>query len=267
MLSKTKQAASAVTGAWTNSAIGFAKDDFELYTFHTKCVLSYMLGSFLSGLLYPTTTTSSTSASATASATTNRVQVPMPTNPSYITIIIPSVQSLFFIASVLMYFASQTSKTSKLVSSDTCLFLSLICNGIQNSLTSTTTANLIRSSHFSGISSDIGTFMGQYLRGNKANIMKLKIFWILVCSFWLGGVISVGILQSLVERKEYSFLVSSGLYAGLGLLAGYKSIRNDSTSNSSIDVSKNDGNRNSRGGVVNNHRHQHIRRGRNLTNR
>lgn len=209
ILSKTKQAGTAVTGAWTNSALGFAKDDFEQYTFHTKCILSYMIGSFLSSVLNPK---------------------PLPsyvlpdhhhqTTKTMFRISIPSVQSLFFLSSVFMYFASQLSSSSYDTSF---LYLALICSGIQNSLTSTTTSNLVRTSHFSGMSSDIGTYMGQYLRGNKDNLMKLKLLLLLASSFWLGGVIAFGVLQAL-DVKEHSFLVSSVLYALLGLFVGYKSV-------------------------------------------
>jgi hypothetical protein len=215
ILSNTKQAGTAVTGAWTNSALGFAKDDFEQYTFHTKCILSYMIGSFLSGVLNPKPLSPyvlpdhQTMTTTTTTMTTTMFRIST-----------PSVQSLFFLSSVFMYFASQLSSSSY---DNSFLYLVLICSGIQNSLTSTTTSNLIRTSHFSGISSDIGTYMGQYLRGNKDNLMKLKLFLLLASSFWLGGVIAFGVLQAL-NVKEHSFLVSSVLYALLGLLVGYKSV-------------------------------------------
>jgi hypothetical protein len=222
IISKTKQAGTAVTGAWTNSALGFVRDDFEQYTFNTKCILSYITGSFLSGILNPKPLTPYISSD---------------NHQTMLRISVPSVQSLFFLCSVFMYFASQLSSNIPISSSisttsthiltsnhnNAFLYLALICSGIQNSLTSTTTSNLIRSSHFSGISSDIGTYLGQYLRGNKDNWMKLKLFLVLASSFWLGGVIAFGVLHAL-DVKEHSFLVSSILYAILGLLVGCKSV-------------------------------------------
>jgi hypothetical protein len=53
--------------------------------------------------------------------------------------------------------------------------------------------------------------------------MKLKLFLVLASSFWLGGVIAFGVLHAL-DVKEHSFLVSSILYAILGLLVGCKSV-------------------------------------------
>lgn len=225
ILSNTKQAGTAVTGAWTNSALGFARDDFEQYTFHTKCILSYITGSFLSGILNPKPLTPYISSDQQHQQKHN--QQHNQHQQTMLRISVPSVQSLFFLSSVFMYFGSQLLSSSSSSYSNyenhAFLYLALICSGIQNSLTSTTTSNLIRTSHFSGISSDIGTYLGQYVRGNKENLMKLKLFLVLASSFWLGGVIAFGVLQAL-HVKEHSFLVSSILYAMLGLLVRCKSV-------------------------------------------
>ena len=89
-----------------------------------------------------------------------------------------------------------------------------MANGITNSLSSTLTANL----HFSGITSDIGTFAGQVLRGNKANLMKLKTFALLAACFWVGGYLSYGLTESfgnvVLEGSALVHLVFA-LYLGL----------------------------------------------------
>ena len=71
-----------------------------------------------------------------------------------------------------------------------------MANGINNSVTSTMTSNLCRTSHFTGISSDMGTFLGQVLRGNKANLFKLKVFAGLAACFWIGGYLSYELGQT-----------------------------------------------------------------------
>jgi hypothetical protein len=70
------------------------------------------------------------------------------------------------------------------------------------------TTNLCRTSHFTGISSDMGTFIGQILRGNKANVFKLKVFLGLAAAFWSGGFLSYGF------SKAYG---SSALYASVAV--------------------------------------------------
>ena len=42
----------------------------------------------------------------------------------------------------------------------------------------------------------MGTFIGQILRGNKANLFKLKVFAGLAAAFWSGGYLSYGIAKS-----------------------------------------------------------------------
>ena len=183
----TKQASAAVTGAWTNSALGAAIGNNKQFLFNTKCILSYFFGSFLSGMINP--------------------------NPEPFQISVPSFRVVFFIGSILLY----TSHIFTQKSNHTYLFLAAIANGMQNSLTSTTTANLVRSAHFSGITSDMGTFLGQLIRGNTQNLMKLKVFFSLAISFWTGSFLSYGLTKSL--GKE-TLLLCSSLYLLLGLAVG-----------------------------------------------
>ena len=48
-------------------------------------------------------------------------------------------------------------------------YFAAVANGIQNGVTSTYSANLIRTSHLTGTSTDIGLIFGQMLRGNWKN--------------------------------------------------------------------------------------------------
>jgi hypothetical protein len=162
----TKQATAAVTGAWTNSALGAARGASDQFVLNAQCIGSYLSGSFVSGLVVP--------------------------NPAVFSMDVTGTMTLFAIASGLLVTASSLANASDLKY----LFLCLIANGIQNSLTSTLTANLCRSTHFSGITSDIGTFLGQALRGNTTNMLKLKTFALLGISFWVGGYLSFGLTKN-----------------------------------------------------------------------
>jgi uncharacterized membrane protein YoaK (UPF0700 family) len=48
-----KQAVVAVTGAWTNSAIGFASGNMEQFKTQISMILSYLTGSVIAGALNP----------------------------------------------------------------------------------------------------------------------------------------------------------------------------------------------------------------------
>jgi len=69
--------------------------------------------------------------------------------------------------------------------------------------------DVLRTGHLSGITSDIGTFLGQVLRGNTENAWKLKVCTTLAASFWTGGLFSVVAAK---KWTEFSFLASVGLY-------------------------------------------------------
>jgi len=190
MLSKdgTKQASAAVTGAWTNSALGAASGNYSQFLFNFKCILSYASGSFMSGFLNP--------------------------NPKPFQISVVAFRSAFFIGAMLLYGSSTLSEEPDKVF----IYLAAMANGIQNSLTSTTTGNLVRSTHFSGITSDMGTFMGQIVRGNMENLVKFKVFFSLAMTFWTGGYVSFSLTQNYGKGV---LLLSSVLYLIMGLAVGH----------------------------------------------
>lgn len=177
-----KQATAAVTGAWTNSALGVAASDVGQFAFQSKCVLSYFTGSLTAGLVNP--------------------------NPVPFEVNVPAGITLM-IGSALLLLAYLSSGSTDFV------YLAAVACGLQNSLTSTATANLVRSAHFSGITSDMGTFLGQVLRGNHQNLLKLKVFAMLAASFWTGGYFSYGLVKS---HGKKVLLLGCILYLVLGIL-------------------------------------------------
>lgn len=175
-----------MTGAWTNSALGAAAKTGQ-FGFNLRCILSYFSGSLIAGLVNP--------------------------NPTPFEISVSTVQILFGIGSVLLFASYSVAEKGGVEF----IFLAAVAMGLQNSLTSTTTANLVRSAHFSGITSDIGTFLGQVVRGNKQNLIKLKVFFSLALSFWTGGYISYSLTRKFGTQI---LLFSSILYLILGFGAG-----------------------------------------------
>jgi len=162
----TKMGTAAVTGAWTNSAIGAASAvqgaAASQFLFNTKCIASYICGAIISGLVIP--------------------------EPKAFEIDVKKTLPLFAIASGLLATSAVFAKASNVKY----FYFALLANGLQNSFTSTLTANLCRTSHFTGISSDMGTFIGQILGGNKTNQGRLKNIALIAASFWTGGFLSFG---------------------------------------------------------------------------
>lgn len=183
----TRQSSAAVTGAWTNSALAAASSNYDVFMINIKCILSYITGSFISGFLNP--------------------------HPKPFEVSVGPMQTAFIIGSLLMYGSSVLSEEPDKVF----IFLATIASGIQNSLTSTTTANLVRSAHFSGMTSDMGTFLGQIVRGNMENLMKFKTFLSLAMAFWTGGYASYSLSKN---YGKYVLMFSSIFYLVLALAVG-----------------------------------------------
>ena len=74
-------------------------------------------------------------------------------------------------------------------------------------------ANLIRSTHLTGTSTDIGLFIGQIIRGNRTNLWKLVVLISLALAFWLGGVASFFVTAYFTS---YSLLFNAGLFFLIG---------------------------------------------------
>jgi hypothetical protein len=110
-------------------------------------------------------------------------------NPRHVTFkLSSSTGPLFLISSVLLYLSSSWASSSK---NGIGLFMfAAVASGIQDSITSVHTGNLVRSAHYSGAlrtlfwkESDKGTFLGQILRGNKTNLFRFKVCAALATAF------------------------------------------------------------------------------------
>jgi hypothetical protein len=182
-----KQAVAAVTGAYTLSALFVAEGKYEAFKTQISVLASFITGSCLAGLMNPF--------------------------PMAFGSLSPTCGPAFLLGSLLLAASSHLSKTPESALIAFCL--AAVANGIQNSITSVHTSNMIRTTHYTGMSSDMGTFLGQVLRGNMANLLKLKVFAGLGLSFWTGGVVAFHVAQKLGSE---SLLLSSGLYMILFLI-------------------------------------------------
>lgn len=183
LVSGAKQATTAVTGSLTTSATGIPSGNFDQFVIGTKCILSYMGGSAIAGSLVPRPVA---------------YEMKNPANFAF---------ALTCAAGMLVTSSMQAGKGAS-----SYLWLSLAASGIQNSLTSTFSANLCRTSHFSGTTSDIGTLIGQLVRGNLESLPKLKVLCLLFASFWAGGFLSIPLGKALSHN---TFLVAAGVYMTL----------------------------------------------------
>jgi uncharacterized membrane protein YoaK (UPF0700 family) len=158
------QAVAACTGAYTNLAIAAASSSQALYwnAFHMGAILTYFAGSCLNGII-------------NSNGVNWKSSVP--------------TKALLLTAALV----AAASAVAPLAASPRLVWylLTLAC-GMQTSFTSMlVSGNLLRTAHFSGITSDMGTVLGQVLRGNMENAWKSPIWTALLSSFILGGYASV----------------------------------------------------------------------------
>lgn len=179
------QAVAAVTGAWTTSAVAAMKNEHSALQQQLVALVSYFGGSCINGLM----------------------------NPNGIDWSKPPTSLVASAMLVLGAFGAAKKGT------DPKVFWSLLtlANGLQNSWTSSLLqGNVLRTAHFSGITSDMGTFAGQMIRNNKQNDWKLVIFAKLAVSFWLGSAASYWMSQSdLFQSPEQCLLLNVAVYIGL----------------------------------------------------
>ena len=92
--------------------------------------------------------------------------------------------------------------------------LAAIANGIQNGISSSYSANLIRTTGLTGTTTDIGLISGRILRGNLMDLWKMLLLIGLTFAFWLGGIVS---FYSTRYFTIHSLLFNAGLFSLIGL--------------------------------------------------
>lgn len=202
-----KQAVAAVTGTYTTSAVAVgskASNVNDVLKTQWGVLASYFAGSSINGILNP-----------------KGIKWNGP--PTSLLVAAALVQGAF---GLIPAKAGEASLNSNIY-----VWCQLaLANGLQNSWTSMLiNGNILRTAHFSGISSDMGTFTGQILRGNLENLWKLRIFAALAGSFWMGGLLSVNAAK---RWGKNSFLVSVSVYLTLWIYLFYSGMKNKAVTKS-----------------------------------
>lgn len=187
------------TGGYTMGALILASptrrsEEMETAGFLFSLLFSYVVGSFLAGLITPR---------------------PKPW------IIAPSYGPTFLLGSALLTAASLLAVFK--VNAKHVFQLAAAANGVQIGTSSMYSANLIRSAHLTGSSTDIGLFWGQVVRGNYTNLWKLQILVGISIFFWLGSLIAFWATN---RFTHFTLLFNGALYFCIGMSLIYFLVRN-----------------------------------------
>lgn len=179
-----QQSVAGFTGVYTSSALALAEGDVSHFGFQFSMILSMIAGSAITSLINPR-------------ASQYRIE--------------PGYGPAFLIGGIFLLTASLLAAFE--LRGNHLFFFAAAANGIQNGISSIYSANLIRSTHLTGTSTDIGLFIGQAIRGNFKNFWRLTVLVSLATAFWLGGVVSY---FSTRHFTSSSLLFNSGLFFLIG---------------------------------------------------
>ncbi len=95
--------------------------------------------------------------------------------------------------------------------SDAGIYLASMACGLQNAMVTTYSGSIIRTTHLSGIFTDLGIMIGNCLRGIPLNGRRLLLFLLLISGFICGGVIGTLLFRLL----HFSALIAPATLAAL----------------------------------------------------
>jgi uncharacterized membrane protein YoaK (UPF0700 family) len=100
------------------------------------------------------------------------------------------------------------------------IYLASIGIGLQNGMASTYSGMVFRTTHVSGMFTDLGIYIGQRLRGLQIDTLRIRVCVLVVTAFTLGGAAGAWLFKLMQER---TLLVPAALTGLCGL--GYSSYR------------------------------------------
>lgn len=96
------------------------------------------------------------------------------------------------------------------------LWLAAAACGLQNAMIGTYSGAVVRTTHVSGIVTDLGTYLGQAVRGVPVDGRRVRLYGALFAGFLGGGIASARVFPALGER---TLLLPAALTGVIG--AGY----------------------------------------------
>jgi uncharacterized membrane protein YoaK (UPF0700 family) len=68
-------------------------------------------------------------------------------------------------------------------------YLASAACGLQNAMATTYSGAILRTTHVTGIVTDIGSTLGHALRGLEIDFPRLRLYLLVLCAFFLGGIL------------------------------------------------------------------------------
>jgi uncharacterized membrane protein YoaK (UPF0700 family) len=94
------------------------------------------------------------------------------------------------------------------------LYLASVAVGLQNGMASTYSGMVFRTTHVTGMLTDLGIYLGHLLRGLEVDALRVRVCLLVASTFMLGGVAGALLFRVMQER---TLLVPAVLTGGCGL--------------------------------------------------
>ena len=102
-------------------------------------------------------------------------------------------------------------------------FYSAACAcGLQNAMMSTFSGAVVRTTHISGMFTDLGIFLGHAIRGLPVDALRVRLCFLIITGFFTGGVVSALLFPSLGYGTLY---VPGGMTAVASLTYAFYFLR------------------------------------------
>ena len=179
LLSFANQAVTHVTGSITLTSAAIARKDWAGVGHLSAVVLCFFLGSVICGLI------------------TRGSRLRLGRRYGFAMIL----ESLLLLASMMLF--KHSSLWGQLVASLAC--------GLQNAMVSTFSGAVIRTTHMTGIVTDLGAKVGHWLSGGAMDKRRFSLYFLLLSGFVGGG--AIGTLS--FDRVGYQALMLPALITGI----------------------------------------------------
>ena len=97
------------------------------------------------------------------------------------------------------------------------IYLASCACGLQNAMVSTYSGAVIRTTHVSGMFTDLGIFLGHFMRGLPVDALRLRLCVLIISGFLCGGVLGAVAFRHL---GYFCLLIPAGITATAALAYG-----------------------------------------------
>lgn len=176
---------SHVSGTFTRAGISIEQSDGTLFAQFFMLIMSFMFGSFLCSLLVP-----------------------------YQTFYLGRAYNLvFMLGTVSLLFSALLGIF--LPESHLFAYFAAISCGMQNAMTTGYSGSVLRTTHMTGMTTDVGIILGKLVKGERKDLWKLAMFVPMMLGFLIGGTMGA---KAVTDLGVYALFMNVVLFAGTGLL-------------------------------------------------